>query len=296
MALAAVLALGGAARAQSAVTLTAAQQHRLGIGVQALGEARRQQQVAAFAKVLDTGPLAALEADLEAQIAAANASGAEAARARKLGLNSTAMAAKDAEAAISQSRQDQSKLVLLRRRLGLEWGPGLTRLSDKRRRALVQALSEGKAALVQVDTPDSDGQAGARSVEIDISSGSVHAPVLGASRNAEPRLQSSGLICLVTGPQAILFSNGLVQSARINQPTSETGVVLPRSALVRSEGSVWAYVRTGPETFERRRVASPQPEADGMFTAQGFRPGETVAVQGVAALFAADRSAPGRGG
>jgi hypothetical protein len=289
------VALGGPACAQSIVTLSEAQQHRLGIAAQTLTEARRQQQVAAFAKVLDTGPLAALESDLESQIAAAAASSAEAARARKLGLDGKAMAAKDAEAAISQARQDQSKLVLLRRRLGLEWGPGIARLSDARRRALVQSLSEGKAALVQVDTPDSEGQAGARTVEIDIGDGSVHAPVLGASRTAEPRLQSSGLICLVTGPQAILFSNGLVQSARINQPTSETGVVLPRSALVRYEGSVWAYVRTGPQSFERRQVGSPQPEAAGVFTAQGFRPGEAVAVHGVAALFAADRAASGGG-
>jgi hypothetical protein len=296
MALAAGLALGGAARAQSAVTLAEAQQHRLGIEVQTLAQTRRHMQVAAFAKVLDTGPLAALEADLEAQIAAANASSAEAARARKLSLNSTAMAAKDAEAAISQSRQDQSKLVLLRRRLGLEWGPGLTRLSDKRRRALVQALSEGKAALVQVDTPDSEGQAGARSVEIDISSGSVHAPVLGPSRSAEPRLQSSGLICLVTGPQAILFSNGLVQSARIEQPTSETGVLLPRSAIIRYLGSDWAYVRTGPQTFERRRVMAIAPQDDGDFTAEGFRPGEAVVAHGAAALFAVDRALVGLGG
>jgi len=251
-------------------------------------------QVAAFAKVLDPGPLAQLESDLDTAIAAAAASGAEAARARALSPGSAAMSAKDAEAAISQARQDELKVVQLRRQVGLQWGPGLARMSDARRQGLVKALSEGHAALVQVDTPDSQGQAGARTVEIDIGSGSVHAPVIGPSRNAEPRLQSSGLIALVTGPQAILFSIGLTQSARIDQPSSQTGVLLPRTALIRYQGLDWAYVRRGPGQFERRQVSGPTPEKDGDFVAQGFQPGEQVAVQGVAALFAAEQGAARR--
>lgn len=293
---AAAVTLGSVARAQPALILSAAQQQRLGVSVQLLARSYRQTQVAAFAKVLDPGPLAALESDLDAAIAAAEASSAEAARARSLGKDSSSMSARDAEAAIAQAAQDQSKLILLRRRVGLEWGPGLARLSDARRRELIKALSQGKAALVQVDTPDSAGQAGAKSVEIDIGAGSVKAEVLGASRVAEPRLQSSGLICLVTGPQAILFSIGLIQSARINQPSAQAGVLVPRSSLIRYEGLDWAYVRTGPQTFERRAVADPQPEADGDFVAQGFSPGEAVVVSGAAALFAADPTLAGRGG
>lgn len=295
LAAALVLALTvcGVADARPPLTLTSEQQQQLGVGVQALTRSYRQTQVAAFAKVLDTAPLAQTESDLESQIAAADASAREARRARTLGKNSSSMSAKDAEAAIAQAAQDQSKLTLLRRQLGLQWGPGLARLSDSRRRALVKSLSEGKSALVQVDTPDSEGQAGAKTVEIDIGSGSVHARVIGPSRNAEPRLQSSGLICLVTGPQAILFSIGLTQSARINQPSNQAGVLLPRSALVRFQGSDWVYVRTGPQSFERRLASDPQPEADGMFVAQGLNPGDEVVVKGAAALFAADRAQAG---
>jgi hypothetical protein len=269
-------------------------QHRLGVQTQALTAQRRSVQVPAFAKVLDPGPLAQLESDLETAIAAAAASGPEARRALALSPGNAAMSAKDAEAAISQARQDEAKVQLLRKQIGLQWGPGLARLSDARRQALVRALSEGKAALVQVDTPDSQGQAGARTVEIDIGSGSVHAPVIGPSRNAEPRLQSSGLIALVTGKDAILFSIGLTQSARINQPSSQTGVVLPASALIRYEGLEWAYVRKGPGEFERRQLQDPTLEKDGDFVSQGFAPGEAVAVQGVAALFAAEQAAPRR--
>ena len=269
-------------------------QGRLGVQTQTLTAQRRSVQVAAFAKVLDPGPLAQLESDLDTAVAADAASSAEAARARLLSPGNAAMSAKDAEAAISQARQDETKVVQLRRQVGLQWGPGVARMSDVRRQALVKALSEGRAALVQVDTPDSAGQAGARTVEIDIGSGQVHAPVIGPSRNAEPRLQSSGLIALVTGKDAILFSIGLTQSARINQPSSQTGVLLPRAALVRYEGSDWVYVRRAPGQFERRQVQGPTPEKDGDFVAQGFQPGEAVATQGVAALFAAEQGAPRR--
>lgn len=289
------LALAGAALPAVAgplLSLAPEAQRRLGVATATLTAQRRAVQVAAFAKVLDPGPLAQLESDLDTAIAGAAASSAEAARARVLSPGNSAMSAKDAEGAISQAGQDQIKVAQLRRQIGLQWGPGLARLSDARRQALVRSLSEGRAALVQVDTPDSAGQDGARTVEIDIGSGSVHAPVIGASRNAEPRLQSSGLIAMVTGPQAILFSIGLTQSARINQPSSQMGVLLPRSALVRYEGLDWAYVRRGPTSFERRQVDSPTPEKDGDFVAQGFAAGDAVVVQGVAGLFAAEQGAP----
>ena len=271
-------------------------QQRLGIRTAALAPAHRSTQVAAFAKVLDPGPLAALEADLDTAAAAAAASTAEARRAEALATSGEGMARKDAEAAVAQARGDQAKLSLLRRRIGLEWGPGLARLSDQRRGRLIQALAAGKAALVQVDTPSNEGQPGARTVEIDIGDGSVHAPVLGPSRNAEPRLQSSGLIALVTGPQAILFSIGLTQSARINTSSALPGVVIPRGAVVRGQGSDWAYVLTQETHFERRRLADPVPETGGLFVTRGFRPGEVVVVQGVAALFAAEQGQPRQGG
>ena len=296
LALALVLvAMATPAAAGPVLSISPDAQHRLGVATATLTAQRRQVQVAAFAKVLDPGPLALLESDLDTAIAAAAASSKEAARARVLSPGNAAMAAKDAEAAISQAGQDQAKLSLLRRRLGLEWGPGVARLSDARRQALVTALSQGRAALVQVDTPDSEGQAGAHAVEIDIGSATVRAPVIGPSRVAEARLQSSGLIALVTGPQAVLFSVGLTQSARIDQPSSQSGVILPRSALIRYEGADWAYVRRGLGQFERRQAAQPQPEKDGDFVAQGFSPGEAVAVQGVAALFAAEQGASRRG-
>jgi hypothetical protein len=292
-ALLAGLALAGAfacrTPARAAVVLSPSQQRRLGVEVEVLTAQRGQAKVNAFAKVLDTGPLAQLESDLESQEAAAAASSAEARRAQSLAKGDHGVSVKDMEAAIAQSKADQSKLTLLHRQLGLQWGPGIAGLPPARRQALVVAFSKGQAALVQLDTPDSAGQRGVTAAEVDIADQTVRATIIGPSRNAEPRLQSSGLLAVITGPPAILFSNGLTQSARLAQPGGQVGVVLPKSAILRFEGSDWAYVRSGAG-FERRLIQDPQPQADGYFVGHGLRPGEAVAVKGVAALFAAERS------
>jgi hypothetical protein len=142
-----------------------------------------------------------------------------------------------------------------------------------------------------VDTHNNDGQAGARFVKIDVGSDSVRGAVIGAARQAEPRLQSSGLIVEVTGPSSLLLSVGLTQSAHIESASPQTGVILPRAAIIRFRGSEWAYVRTAGAGFVRRLVQNPVAEADGLFVTDGFAPGDEVVVQGAAAHFAAERTA-----
>jgi hypothetical protein len=275
---------------QAAFAVSAADQAHLGLQTQTLARERRASQIDAFAKVLDPGPLAQLESDLQSGEAAAAASSAEAKRLKALRGANAGVADKDVEAAEAQARDDASKLDLLRQRIGLEWGPGLVHLSAARRAALIAALSRGDAALVHVDTPSNEGQAGARTVDIDVGDGSAHGIVLGAARQAEPRLQSSGLIVEVTGKSAVLLSVGLTQSAHINTASAVFGVVVPRSAVIRYEGSDWAYVRTAPGQFERRLMNDPAPEDNGLFVAEGFGPADQVVVRGAAELFALERA------
>lgn len=271
------------------VVVAPASQQRIGVETARLTLQQRSAEVDAFAKVLDPEPLVQLDSDLRTAAAAAAASHAEAERSRALNSSGGGMAAKDMEAAVAQARQDALKVEMLRRRLSLEWGPGVARLADARRAELVQALTAGRAALVHVDTHNNLGQAGARHVRVDLGDGSMTGVVLGPARAAEPRLQSSGLIVLVTGAKAVLLSVGLTQSAHIAQADSETGVVIPRSAVVRWRGAAWAYVRTGPDRFERRLIDAPVPGEDGLFTPRGFQSGDEVVTRGAVALFAAEQ-------
>ena len=283
-----------AARAQTApytgVTLDSGAQGRLGVKTQVLKSERRSAQIDAFAKVLDSGPLAQLETDLEAAEASAAASAAEAKRTAALNRSDATVARKDAEAAEAQAKTDAQHVLILRQRIGLEWGPGFQKMSDARRRALIKALSDGQAALVHIDTPNNEGQDKARSVEIDVGDGQAHGELISAARAAEPRLQSSGLIAVVRGKSAILLSNGLIQSAHINTPASAPGVIIPRPAVIRFEGSDWAYVRHGAQGFERRLLDSPTPGESGLFVTKGFTAGEELVVQGAAELFGVEQN------
>jgi len=278
------------------VTLSAQAQQRLGLVTQTLTAVRHSAEIDAFAKVLDPAPLIQSESDLETAEASSAASRAEAARTKALHAAGGSVAAKDAEAAEAAARADILKIELVHRQIALAWGPGIANLSDTRRRALVKGLAAGSIALVHVDTHNNEGQAGARQVKVDVGSDSVSGAVLGPARAAEPRLQSSGLIVEITGADAILLSVGLTQSAHIEESGSQGGVLLPRAALIRYRGSVWAYVRTGPSSFQRRLAQDPAPEKDGVFVGGGFSPGDAVVTQGAASLFAAEQATPARGG
>lgn len=266
-------------------------QKRLGVTVQAVAAARHAGATTGFARVLDPGPLAQLDADLLTAAAAAQASNAEAARTKALAAADATVARKVAEAAAAQARADSAKLTLLRRRLGLEWGPAFMAMSDARRAALISNLATGRAALVRLDAGVPMG--GVRSATLDLGGSRAMVRVIGAARTGDPRFPSSGLIGLVSGPGAQSLGAGLSLPVSLASGSGGQGVVVPRSALIRTGGGTFVYVRKDATHFERRVLTGTATEPEGLFAAGGLRPGEAVAVTGAAALYAAEHPSKG---
>ena len=128
---AAWLAAGSALAA--GFTVPAAVQQRMGLAVAQLETQKHSTEVDAFAKVLDPEPLVQLDSDLRTAEAAAEASACRG-RTRRARCNAAGggVAAQGHGGRRSpRRRQDALKVELLRRRLGLEWGPG--RRPDERR-------------------------------------------------------------------------------------------------------------------------------------------------------------------
>lgn len=299
VAISACLSTGAAIAETSSVEVDAATQQRLGVVVAPLASAVHHSGGAnGFARVLDPGPLAVLDADIAAAAAASVASKAEADRTRALHAADASISAKVMEAAAAQARADAAKLTLLRRRVGLEWGAAIGRLSDGQRSALVAELAAGRAALVRIDTASGEGQAAPKSAELDLGTlGKATAVVLGPAKTAEARLQSPGLIGKVGGAQAQRLSVGLIAPVHLAGGAAQSGVVIPRGALLRTEGATFAYVRTAPNRFERREVVGGIADPAGLFVGGGFRAGELAAVAGGAALITAEhKSAEGEKG
>ncbi len=60
--------------------------------------------------------------------------------------------------------------------------------------------------------------------------------------------------------------------------------MIPRAAVVRSEGRAWAYVRLGEQRFTRRVVTVDTPTERGWFVTSGFAPGDRIVVDGAQTL------------
>jgi hypothetical protein len=276
-------------KAVKPVKLPAEIQQRLGLQSVPLKAAASSATVSGFIKVLDPGPLAQLDADIDAADAAAQASQAEFERSQALNKDGQTVAAKQVEAARAQARADATKLALLRRRVALEWGDGVARMSERQRAQLLADVGAGRAALVRIDTPSGEGLAGLKTVELDLGAlGRVRAAVLGTARTADPRLLSPGVIAMARGPGVRSLSIGLSVPVRLAVSAAATGVLVPRAALLRSGGETWVYVRTASDTFLRREVENGRSEPAGLFAPGGFKAGEQVVTQGAAALFAAE--------
>ncbi len=283
---------GPAMAAPPALRLDAATQTRLQIRTQAVTPAQSADAVNGFATVMDPAPLLQLLSDLDAARATLAASSAEAARTQSLAKDAT-VSSKAAEAARAQAQADQAKLNLLKQRLGLEWGGYFASLPDAALTQLAHDIAVQQAALVRVDTPSGQGLKNAASATLDLGPlGSAQARVAGVARTADQRLQSPGLITIVTGSQAAFLSNGLTMNAKLYSGGAAGGVLIPNAALLRQDGHVFAYVRTAPTSFVKREVVRTRVTAEGLIVQDGFRPGEAVVIQGASALLAAETPKP----
>jgi hypothetical protein len=61
------------------------------------------------------------------------------------------------------------------------------------------------------------------------------------------------------------------------------GVTVPRSAIVRAQGSAWVYEQLGEDAFTRREVVLDQPAESGWFVSS-LSPGARVVVAGAQTL------------
>jgi len=274
-----------------AVSVTTADQARLGIASRMLDARTVSASVDAIIRSVDPSPLAALNSDLLAATAAAAASDSELKRVAGLVAQDRSASQQALELARARAAADAAAASLLRRRLELEWGPGFASQTDAARQKLIEDVGSGAAALLRADAPRyPDGIMGRVFVELRDNTEIATTELLGLSGTTDQRMQTVGLFCVVRGEPAKILRPGRVVSGRIETNESLTGVVLPRSALIRSQGKTWAYVRTGAEEFARREVIGGLPVADGWYVAEGFEPGTEIVDEGVGSMIGVERA------
>jgi hypothetical protein len=283
--------------APKAITVDAAAQLRFGVETIPLLSAAAPDGAMTTARVLDPGPLLQLDSELASAAATFAASRAEAQRTRKLFEEDRTASARAVEAASAQEQADLQRVNAARRQLAIAWGGGLADLPAHQRAELLNELAAGKAELVRVEVPTGAPIPVHRStIQVRGSSASeiFGGSVLGSLPTADPRLQTRGVLVEIKGETAKLPIGEMLSAeipAAVNPP-SATGVLIPRSALLRRDARVWVYVQTAPNSFVRREVRGYRPVPEGWFVPNGFAAGDRIVTTGASALLGVESPAP----
>lgn len=288
--IAAAAARSPAAAQTPTITLEPAEQQKLGVETSTLSASTMEASAPAFVRALDPGALAALDGDLAAAAAGADASARERDRLARLAAADASVSRQAAEAAAAKAAADAAQALTLKRRLSVEWSPALAAMTDAERTALVNDLVAGKAALVRADALGASAVK-AREVSIFVNDGApVSGAAIGRAGAADPRMRTLGVIAIVRGEGADAVPPGAAFEGRILGGGEMNGVIVPRSAVIRLDGADWAYVKTGDAVFERREIAGAVKTKDGWFVSQGFAAGDKLTVAGAGSLLGVERA------
>jgi hypothetical protein len=244
-----------------------------------------------YGHVVDPTPLTALLGEMATAQAAYAASSNELARQKILTEqgNSSARALQSAEAA---ALRDELAIQSAKDRLALAWGDSVAGQKDLP--AFVKSLAARDALLVRIDLPAGEvlqsTPASARIVNL--SGDSADAEFLGAAASADLQTQGRGLIFIIrSGGSHLLPGEAVTGFLKLpGEPVS--GVIVPRNAVVRTEGKGWVYILNGDSAgFTRKEIPLTQPTASGWFVAEAVKAGQFVVVVGAQQLLSEELKA-----
>ena len=263
------------------VTVEAKLQPAIGLQIAALEATQLSPEMKAYGRVLDPAPLSAMVADLVSAQAAAQASEAELKRLKTLAAqnNASERALQTAQAA---AVHDQTQIQALRLRLLTSWGEAIAQRNDLT--DFIQSLGSLNNALVQLALPAGDelpaAPTAARVFTLGNETNPVPANLLGPAPTVDPQLQGKGFLLLIS-PNTPRLVPGAALTGLLSLPGDpRSGVLLPRSAVVRFNGATWIYLQTGEETFQRTEVTLDSPLPNGWFVTRGLKPQDKVVTVG----------------
>ncbi len=267
------------------VTFDPETQKRVGLSMTALTAAEHRPTRRGFGRVLEAAPLVALLN--EVALARTNLAAAEKELGRsKLLFGQSNLSEKSLLAAESAAARDRLAAQAAEARLALAFGRELATRADLLE--LSRSLAALDSVLVRVDLAAGEAMpAAATRTHLFAPANEAEtfeAEFIGPATSVEPEFQGQAFLCLARQISRRI-APGANLTAILDLPgEASTGVVIPRGAVVRSDGRGWAFVQTGADTFIRREVALTRPTSDGWFVTSDFKAGEKVVVTGAQVL------------
>jgi hypothetical protein len=250
-------------------------------------------EVKGYGRVLDPAPLAALMTELATAQAAYAASSNELARLKTLAGegNASTRALQTAEAT---ALRDDLSVQSARERLTLSWGKALAEQPDLP--ASVRSLSSLETLLVRIDIPVGEALTAPTGARISTLLGeTADAALVGPASSVDPQMQGRGFIFkLKSSPLRLAPGEAVVGYLKMpGEPIA--GVVVPRDAVVRTEGAGWVYVlqKADAEAFTRTELALDRPTESGWFVTKGLSAGDYIVVKGAQQLLSIEQKGGG---
>jgi hypothetical protein len=263
--------------------LNAETQARMGLKTAVLVAAQMQPEAKGYGRVLDPAPLVALVAESAAAKASLEASQKEYERLKVLSQNqnASARALETAEAAL---KRDQIQYESVQPRLELGWGKTIASRPDLP--AFVRSLVAQETALIRVDLPLGENLKAAptagRVAALASAEDSRPIEYIGPAASTDPQLQSEGYLFLM---KVNPLSPGAAVVAWLTIPgRMQSGVIVPRDAILRHQGETFVYFQTGGDTFQREAIGLDRPTDAGWFVGKDLTPQDKVVTVGAQQL------------
>jgi hypothetical protein len=266
------------------ITLSSKTQKDAGILLKSPTAFQMSPELKGYGQVVDPAPLVALITELASAQAAHTASSGELARLKTLEGqgNASARALQTAEAAASR---DAVAIQSARERLTLSWGKAVADQKDLP--AFVHDLTSQETALVRIDLPVGEmlkePPGGARIANL--SGASADAAFLESAPSVDQQMQGHGFLFLLK-PNSLRLTSGEAVVGYLKIPGQPlAGVIIPREAVVRTEGMGWMYIlNESGESFTRIEVALDHPTEAGWFVTKGAMASDHVVTTGAQQL------------
>lgn len=246
-----------------------------------------------YGRVVDPAPLATIVNELASAGVTAAASANELARLKTLEAQGNA-SARALQTAESAAVRDQLAVQSARDRIVLSWGREVANQKDLME--FVRMLASQDAALVRIDLPAGEAMVsppgGARLLTI--SGQMVNADYLGSAVVVDPQFQGRGFVFLVK-PNAVALAAGQAITGYLKVAGEpRPGVILPREAVVRTEGAGWVYIlNKGGDAFTRVEIALDRPVEAGWFVTKGVTANDYVVGTGAQQLLSIELKGQG---
>lgn len=270
------------------IAIQPAAQKEIGITTEVLQPTARTIETEAYGYILDPSPLSTLNSELMTTQAALAAAEAQYRRTSRLYGEHNNASLRDLQTAQASYVADQSHLEALRQQLRDDWGGAFAQMTAQQLSHLVSALVDHREAIARVTAPIGDQMGDApRTAEI-VVLGREDQPLKTLALYPAPAvvqtLQGQPFLALIAATEFPLRPGAAV-SARIPVSSgSEQGVIVPRAAVVRYDGSQWVYRALDGDRFVRRAIAPAETISQGYFVTQNLEPGTRIVITGAQML------------